>query len=265
MTAPPTTLPQPPTGPQPAAPTQRAAERIYRSIWAVVTRLFFVPAEPPSLPTRPGETLHAFKPAPEFVRYLKFIFWFWLAVVDGIFMIAWIAVLATYTWAGVVTAPLFIAIIVVPDIVAYVAIHLRYDSTWYLLSPRSLRIRRGIWTIHETTITFENIQNVEVRQGPLQRWYGLASLTVKTAGGGGGGHGHAKQGQAGAHIGLIEGVTDAARIRELILEHVAAARTAGLGDEPHAEHETPKPGAGLTPAHLAVLRDIRDLAAAMRA
>lgn len=257
MTAHPGTLPP---------PGQRAAEHIYRGIWAVVTRLFFVPAGPPSLPTHPGETLHAFKPAPEFVRYLKFIFWFWLAVVDGIFMIAWIAVLATHTWAGVITAPLFIAIIVIPDIVAYVAIHLRYDTTWYLLSPRSLRIRRGIWTIHETTITFENIQNVEVRQGPLQRWYGIASLTVKTAGGGGGGGGgHAKQGQAGAHIGLIEGVTDAARIRELILEHVAAARTAGLGDEPHAHEPTGGPAAGFSGAHLAALRDIRDLAARLAA
>jgi uncharacterized membrane protein YdbT with pleckstrin-like domain len=44
---------------------------------------------------------------------------------------------------------------------AYIAIHLRYDTTWYVHGDRSLRIRRGIWVIHETTLTFENIQNVK--------------------------------------------------------------------------------------------------------
>ena len=47
------------------------------------------------------------------------------------------------------------------------------------------RIRRGIWIIHETTITFENVQNVVVQQGPLQRWYGIANVLIETAGGGG--------------------------------------------------------------------------------
>ena len=39
----------------------------------------------------------------------------------------------------------------------------------------------------ETTITFENIQNVTVQQGPLQRLFGIADVRVDTAGGGGGG------------------------------------------------------------------------------
>ena len=63
-----------------------------------------------------------------------------------------------------------------PDVFAYVGIHLRYDTTWYVLTDRSLRIRRGILTIHETTISFENVQNVEVRQGPLQRYFGIADV-----------------------------------------------------------------------------------------
>ena len=66
---------------------------------------------------------------------------------------------------GVVLALPFLALMVLPDIFAYVGIHLRYDTTWYVLTDRSLRIRRGIMTIHETTISFENVQNVEVRRG----------------------------------------------------------------------------------------------------
>ena len=63
----------------------------------------------------------------------------------------------------------------------YVALHLRYDTTWYVVTDRSLRIRRGIWVIEETTITFENVQNVSITQGPLERAFGIATLVVDTA------------------------------------------------------------------------------------
>lgn len=244
-------------------PTERAAEWVYRGIWAVLTGLFRVPDRPPTLPAHPGDTVHAFKPAPEFLRYLKFLFWFWLAVIDAALLIAWIVIASDSPTAGAITAPLFLALIVVPDVLAYIAIHLRYDTTWYLISPRSLRIRRGIWVIHETTITFENIQNVEIHQGPLQRWYGVSNLIVKTAGGGGGGpHPNAQHGRTTAHVGLIEGITDAPAIRSLILEHVARSRTAGLGDERDPAPHTPAPPTGFTPDHILVLRQIRDTLAA---
>ena len=73
------------------------------------------------------------------------------------------------------------------------ALHLRFDTTWYVMTERSLRIRRGIWVIREMTITFENVQNVKVQQGPLQRFFGISSLVVETAGGGSAepGKGHA--------------------------------------------------------------------------
>src|SRR5207247_118797 len=100
----------------------------------------------------------------------------------------------------------------------------------------SLRIRRGIWLIHETTITFENVQNVEIRQGPLQRYFGIADVHIDTAGGGG--EKHAKHGNltSAGHRGLIEGVADAVGIRDLILARLERSKKAGLGDEA-AVHE----------------------------
>ncbi len=77
----------------------------------------------------------------------------------------------------------------------------------YVLSDRTLRIRRGIWIINEVTITYENIQNVSVRQGPLQRYYGISDLVVQTAGGGGAGP-HGEQ-NLGSHLGLLEGIDNA--------------------------------------------------------
>jgi uncharacterized membrane protein YdbT with pleckstrin-like domain len=112
-----------------------------------------------------------------------------------------------------------------------------------------------LWVIHETTITYENIQNATIHQGPVQRYFGIANLEIRTAGGGG-----PVPGAVGGHLGLLEGITDAERIRDLIMERARRSKSAGLGDE--SAHSTPTAGPGWTPAHLEALREI--LAAARR-
>jgi membrane protein YdbS with pleckstrin-like domain len=231
---------------------------VYGGVWGVLTRWFRVPDRPPSLPVRPGETAESFRPAVGFLRLMKLKFWIVLALIDGLIFIVWLGITIAAPIAGIVLAPLALVVAVLPDVIAYIAIHLRFDTTWYVMTERSLRIRRGIWVIHETTITFENVQNVAVRQGPIQRLFGIADVTVETAGGGGGSaqDPHAAQ-SAAAHRGLIEGVADAPRIRDLVLARLRRSRSAGLGDEPAAMGEAP-PTFGLE--HLKVLREIRDAA-----
>jgi uncharacterized membrane protein YdbT with pleckstrin-like domain len=123
------------------------------------------------------------------------------------------------------------------------------------MSDRSLRIRRGIWVIHETTITFENVQNVTMRQGPIQRWYGIADVVVETAGGGSA-HGAEGMQATAAHRGLIEGVSNAEQIRDLMMDRLHRSRSAGLGDEA-PEHAL---SGQWSSAHVALLREIRDAA-----
>ena len=147
--------------------------------------------------------------------------------------------------------------IIAPDIVVYIGIHLRYDTTWYVLSDRTLRIRRGIWIINEVTITYENIQNVSVRQGPLQRYFGISDLVVQTAGGGGAVGQHGEQNLSG-HLGLLEGIDNAQEVRELIMDKWRAAKNAGLGDEAHRPSTAASNAFGN--AEQAVLEQIRDLA-----
>lgn len=243
---------------------EKAAEWLYRGVWRILVRWFAVPEHPPDLPAREGEKVERFHPSEGFLRYLKLCFWLGLLMVDGALLIPWIATFFVDRRLGLALTPLFLAVIVLPDLIAYVAIHLRYDSTWYLLSDRSLRIRRGIWTIRETTITFENVQDVKIRQGPVERLYGIADVIVETAGGGGSkahGEGHSLP----SHTGLIEGVDDAARIRDLIMARVRRSRTAGLGDEAHGSHEAiASSGPSWTAAHVDALREIRDELAKMR-
>jgi len=110
----------------------------------------------------------------------------------------------------------------------YAVRRLDYEMRWYMVTDRSLRLRHGVWKISEATMSFANIQQVAVSQGPLQRLLGLADVKVKSAGGGGGGH--YDHGDVEMHTGLFHCVTNAAEIRDLILDRLRQFREAGLGD-----------------------------------
>ncbi len=233
----------------------RASQWCYQGVWGVLTRWMRVPSAPPELAGADDQFVQAFRPAEGYLRYRKLFFWIGLFAVDIALVIAWITLLVTLPIVGIVLAPLFWFIIIVPDILVYIGIHLRYDTTWYVLSDRTMRIRRGIWIISEVTITYENIQNVFLRQGPIQRYFGIADVIVRTAGGGGAVGGHGQQDLSG-HTGVIEGVDNAEAIRELVMAKWRAAQSAGLGDDATNHRE-------FNGSELVVLRQIRDLAVAI--
>ena len=235
----------------------RAAAQVYRGIWHGLVKWFKVPDEPPTLPTSPGEQLERFKPAEGFLRYLLLFFWIGLVAIDLIFLGIWLLSFVISLWLGLALLPVFLAVAILPDIVVYVGIHLRYDTTWYVQSDRSVRIRRGIWTITETTITFENVQDVKIDQGPIQRVYRISDIVIQTAGGGGASAEHHGAGTT-THTGRIEGIADAARIRDLIMNRVRRSRSAGLGDEHKTKSDHPATQiTRWTAGHLEMLREIR--------
>jgi membrane protein YdbS with pleckstrin-like domain len=235
----------------------RASRWIYSGIWAVLVQWFRVPEQPPTIPGGTADVAYSFRPAEGFLRYLKFYFWIALVVIDGLIFVGWLAIAVTWPLAGILLALPALALAVLPDIVVYIAIHLRYDSTWYLVSNRSMRIRRGIWLLHETTITYENIQNIKVTQGPLQRVFGIGNVLVETAGGG---SGHTEAGGATLmHRGLIEGVDNANEIRDLVLSHLRKTRTTGMGDET-LPSERDRQISTWSAEQLAILREIRSAA-----
>lgn len=231
---------------------ERAGRWVYRGVWGVLVDLLLVPDDPPSVPPGGGDVVRSVRPASGFLKYLKTCFWFAALAFDAVVIGVWVLILVANPIAGAITAPLFWAVAILPDIAAYVALHVRFDTTYYIVTERSVRIRRGVWLIAEHTITFENVQNVSVRQGPLQRWCGIADVAIDTAGGGG------AETTGGSHQGLIQGVDNAAELRDLIMQRARAGGGAGLGDE--GESEDPQRGRdrGLSPAHAAMLREIRD-------
>lgn len=58
----------------------------------------------------------------------------------------------------------------------------RYRATGYSIAAKRLRIVRGVLTRRDTTVPFGRVQHIDVRQGPIERLFGLATLTVHTAG-----------------------------------------------------------------------------------
>ena len=129
----------------------------------------------------------------------------------------------------------------------FLMVFLDYEYRWYIITDRSLRIREGLLRVDERTMTFSNIQNVTIRQGPLQRVLGISDLEVSTAGGGSGSGGNQNNSGVGAalqaaqaggnlHQAYFRGIANPAEIRDAILVHLRAARVSGLGD-PDEEHE----------------------------
>jgi membrane protein YdbS with pleckstrin-like domain len=149
--------------------------------------------------------------------------------------------------------------------VTLAATRLDYELRWYLLTDRSLRIRAGIWTVEELTMTYANIQELTVHQGPLQRLLGIADLKVRSAGGGAARQeGHTVR---ESHVAYFHGVDNAPAIRDLILEHLRRQRDTGLGD-PDRIPDEPAPSCGASQGDLVeaareVLIEARALKAAI--
>ena len=147
--------------------------------------------------------------------------------------------------------------------VTYLIARLDYELRWYMVTDRSLRIRHGVWKVAESTMSFANIQQVVVSQGPVQRLLGLADVKVQSAGGSGGDE-HNMGGEDDMHVGLFHSVTNAPQIRDLILERLRRFRESGLGDPEEKSHQMPATAtSGPTSAEL--LAAARELAAEARA
>ena len=152
--------------------------------------------------------------------------------------------------------------------VTYAILRLDYEQRWYIVTDRSLRIRSGLWSVQEMTMSFANLQQVALSQGPLQRLLGIADVRVQSAGGGGASPGHKGQ-DLSLHTGVFHGVDNAQEIRDLILERLRLFRETGLGDPDEAKRahpETPSTPTLHTPdqSALAAAKELLDEARALR-
>jgi uncharacterized membrane protein YdbT with pleckstrin-like domain len=149
----------------------------------------------------------------------------------------------------------------------WMILRLDYELRWYMLSDRALRIREGIISVTEKTIALANIQNISVRQGPLQRLLGVADVEVKTAGGGGKSElEHKRRGGGGEpmHVAYFRGVGNAEEIRDLLREGVRRQRDSGLGDPDEPQRDDTSAAVAELLAEARALRKTADAAFAPR-
>jgi len=58
-----------------------------------------------------------------------------------------------------------------------------YDFMGYALRARDIIFKSGIWFRKVVIVPFNRVQHCEIEQGPIDRYFGLATLSLYTAGG----------------------------------------------------------------------------------
>lgn len=243
---------------------------MFESIRGAVLRVLRVPHDP--TPPADGGAVRVFRASPRYYRYLLAVWGLGqLGALLGLIGTLVLLRVAPDSFDRAITALTWFEMLawagwLVQLPITYATLRLDWDLRWYMLTGRSLRIREGVWTVQEKTMTFANVQNMTVRQGPLQRLLGIADLEVRTAGGGSGGGDAKGKGLGGdLHVALLRGVDDAAAIRDLIRERVRQHRDAGLGDPDDPEHPVsgeaaalPSPATDPAAELLAAARELRE-------
>ncbi len=168
---------------------------------------------------------------------------------------------------AIIIAALVVLYSMIQTLISYFVLRLDYELRWYKISDRSLRIREGVRMVREMTMTFANIQNIEIMQGPIQRLFGIADLKVESAGGG---FMIQPQGKdtvdsPGFHVAYFRGIDNAEEIRDIMRKRLRKIKNSGVGhdDTSISANQTSKP-TNFSVEAVALLSNIRDEAAAFR-
>lgn len=85
--------------------------------------------------------------------------------------------------AGLLPTGVFIVPVLLAAVLIVIRVPMRrYMARGYVMGEDRLRVVRGLWFRSDTVVPFGRVQHIDVHQGPLERAYGLATLTLHTAG-----------------------------------------------------------------------------------
>jgi uncharacterized protein len=132
----------------------------------------------------------------------------------------------------------------------------KYITLRYKFDEKGISTSYGVLFKRETLLTYRRIQDIHLTHNIVQRWLGLATVSIQTA-----------SGAAGAEMSL-EGILEAEALRDFLYERMRGAK--GLDREESAatavatvanSHATEQHAAG--DEATALLRDIRDALVAL--
>ena len=97
-------------------------------------------------------------------------------------------------------------------VIAIPAFIIRYNTLRYRFEDSGLRMQLGLFFRKEVVIAFRRIQDIHVSRNLIQRWLGIASVSVQTA-----------SGNAMPEI-VLEGITDPDSVRDWLYERMRGAK-----------------------------------------
>lgn len=202
----------------------------------LLLRLFKVEEQPEPPPGSP-ESLRVFRASPRFYGYSVFK---WgvgqtlalLGLIGSAIGLRFDEFISDHAagaalWFGFIAplTPFLIVPFLLQLVTSFFVLRLGYEMRWYMVNDRALRIRYGIYSVREQTMTILNIQNMAVKRGPLQRLFGIADLEIRTASGAG-----SDDDEESLSRGLLQGLDNAEELRNVLLASLQQSRDAGLGD-----------------------------------
>jgi uncharacterized membrane protein YdbT with pleckstrin-like domain len=244
---------------------------VYAAFRQFCERLLRIPPDPEA-PPGDESTARVFRAAPNFYRYLLVIWG--VKTLAALAFLAWLVIMPVVGslalhkegrqlgWWLLVIPGVAVPVVVVSRLFMLAALRLDFEKRWYVVTDRSLRVRAGVLSIREMTVTFANIQNISISQGPIQRLLGIADLRVDTAGGGA--VNEAKHPERNLHTAWFHGVDKPNEVRELIQQQLRRLKDSGLGDREERPRELNGPTEVCGPSLLSGLREVYREAAALR-
>ncbi len=211
---------------------------MFKNLRAWFERVLRIPGDPEPPPGDEART-QSFRAAPNYYRYLLGV---WLLKTLGVlfvlipmeigpffgfFQLKHDEILRAYVLG---LPQMIILAALLGRLFSLALVRLDFEKRWYFVTDRSLRLREGILNVREMTITFANIQNISISQGPLQRLLGIADLRVDMAGGASPSRKEHKGKAESLHTAFFRGVDNANAIRELIQKRLRELKDSGLGD-----------------------------------
>jgi len=124
-------------------------------------------------------------------------------------------------------------------VVMFPPLFFKYETLRYKFEDDGMSMSWGILFRHEIHLTYRRIQDIHLSRNLIQRWLGLATLSIQTA-----------SGSASPEM-AIEGILEAEQLRDYLYSKMRGAR--GLGDDGTHNEQSPQDEA------LTLLREIRDL------
>ena len=129
---------------------------------------------------------------------------------------------------------------------AFVPLLFKYETLRYRFDESGVSMSWGFLFRRETYLTYRRIQDIHLTRNLLQRWMGLATVSVQTA-----------SGSATPEM-SIDGVLAADQLRDFLYSQMRGAKGETAATAAATAADSAAPSAGDGDEALALLREIRD-------